>query len=246
MSAWREALREMRLSLVAGVWVGVLVLAVLGVLWLQIPDSHVWQFVFSIVSACGLVALFFWFCCWVFRRVMNSTAQVLWWLRWALLAGVIVAWWLLQMPIDRLVAHSELYAGYWTSRLPHWLRGLQTYERLLLLQDWAYFSLRLILTGLLLPVAVLAGAGVLRDSTKQILRAWSRWWYWVTVLVCGWIAFAASGRMMNWTPGRGLASETSSLLLRLGFVFTLGVVLAVFVLAVAAIGLRQDATASIE
>jgi len=246
MSAWREALREMRLSLVAGVWVGAVVLAVLSVLWLQVPDSHVWQFVFSIVFACGLLALFFWFCCWVFRRMMNSAGREQWWLRWALLAGVIVTLWLLQMPIDRLVARSELYAGYWTSRLPHWLRGLRTYEHLLLFEDWAYFSLRLIVTGLLLPVAVLAGADVLRNSTRSILKAWSRWWYWVAILICGWISFAVSDRMMNWTPGHGLASETLSLVLRLGFVFTLDVVLVMFVLAVAAVGLRQDAAASIE
>ena len=118
---------------------------------------------------------------------------------------MIVAWWLLQIPIDRLVEHSELYAGYWTSRLPHGLRWLRTYEHLVLLQSWIYFSLRLIRTGLLLPLAVVAGASRLRDGAGRIFRVWSRWWrYWVAALGCGvdrfWHKRQADGTR---TPGQG-------------------------------------------
>lgn len=246
MSAWREALRTMRVKWVAGVWMGTLALAVLGILWLQIPDSHTWEFVFSILSACGLVALFFWFCSWVFRDTLRPEEKRRWWLRWVLLAAVIVVWWLLQMPIDRLVEHRELYAGYWTSRLPRWLRGLRTFEHLLLLQDWVYFSLRLIVGGLLLPVSVVVGARRLHDGAKHILGVWSRWWYWVAALTCGLFAFAISGKLMNWTPGHGLASEILSLLLRLGLVFTLDVLLACFVLAVIGVGLERVARSPVE
>jgi hypothetical protein len=239
MRAWSEALRMLRLPQVALVWVGCLVLAVLGALWLQIPDSHAWQFGLSMVSACGLLALSFWLCCNVFRSMLKPVEEARWWVRWILLAAVIVAWWLLQMPIDRLVEHRELYAGYWTSRLPHGLRWLRTYEHLVTVQDWSYFSLRLMVTGLLLPVAIVAGAGKLLDGAGQIVRVWLRWWYWVAVLVCGWIAFFVSGKLMGWTQGHGLAGEIISLLVRLGFVFTLDVLLVCFVLAVAVVGLRQ-------
>ena len=246
MSAWREALRTMRVRLVAWAWVGTFVLAVLGVLWLQIPDSHVWEFIFSILFACGFLALFFWFYTWVFRQMLKPAEAGRWWLQWVLLAAVIVAWWLLQMPIDKLVEHRELYAGYWTSRLPHGLRSLRTYEHLLLLQDWVYFSLRLIATGLLLPVAVVAGASGLREDARRILGVWSRWWYWVATLVCGWVAFGVSGKLMDWTPRHGLAGEMLSLLIRVGFAFTFDVLLACFVLAVVAVGLRRGAIASLE
>lgn len=238
MSAWREAFRTMRLQLVISLWVGTLVLVVLGVLWLQIPDSHIWEFVFSILFGGGLLALFFWCCSWVFKRMLKPAERERWWLQWILLAAVIVAWWLLQMPIDRLLEHRPLYAGYLTSRLPHWLRGLRTYEHLVVLQNWMYFSLRLVVTGLLLPVAVVAGASRVRGSLGRIFSLWSRWWYWVAALVCGWVAFAVSGKLMNWTPGRSLTSEILSLLVRLGFVFTLDVLLACFVLAVIVVGLR--------
>ena len=247
MSAWREALRMLRLPLVASVWVGTLVLAILGTLWLQIPDSHVWQFSFSLLSAFGLLVLFFWFCRWILKKVLKPTEEgERWWLRWALLVMVIIVWWLLQTPIDRLVEHSELYAGYWTSRLPHGMRGLRTFTHLVLLQHWIYSSLRLIVMGLLLPVAIVAGAGRLRDGAGGVFRVWSRWWYWIAALVCGWAAFALSGKLMDWTPGHGPASEVLSLLVRLGFAFTLDVLLACFVLAVAVVGLRKDAISSFE
>jgi hypothetical protein len=233
----------LRPGLVAWVWIGCVVLAVLGVLWLQIPDSHVWQFGFAMMSACALLALLFWFWCGIFRRMLQTQEGAAWWLRWVLLAVVIFVWWLLQMPIDRLVEHRELYAGYWTSKLPHGMRWLRTYEHLLLLQAWMYFSLRLIVTGLLLPVAMVAGASGFRAGVGRILRLWLRWWYWLAVLVCGWIGFMVSGSMIDWTPRHGLAGEILSLLARMGFVFTLDVVLACFVLAVAAVGLRQRGTA---
>jgi hypothetical protein len=240
MSAWSEALRAMRMHLVVAVWVGTLLLTMLGVLWLQIPDSHVWEFAFSILFACGLLALFFWCCSWVFRRMLKPVEKERWWMQWILLAAVIVARLLLVMPIDRLLEHRALYAGYWTSRLPYWLRGLRTYGHLVVLQNWMYFSLRLVVTGLLLPVAVVAGASRIRGSLGRIVDVWLQWWYWVAALVCGWIAFAVSGKLMNWTPGRSLTSEILSLFVRLGFVFTLDVLLACFVLAVIVVGLRRS------
>jgi hypothetical protein len=239
MSAWRETFRTMGIRLVAGVWAGTLVLVGLSVLWLQIPDSHLWEFVFSILFACGLLALFFSGCTWLFKKMLKSFEEERWWLQWMLLAAVIVVWWLLQMPIDKLLEHRALYAGYWTSRLPHWLRWLRTYENLVLLQNWVYFSLRLVVTALLLPIAVIAGASRIRGSAGRILGLWSQWWYWAATFVCGWVAFAVSGTLMNWTPGHSLMSELLSLLVRLGFVFTLDVILACFVLAVIVVGLRR-------
>jgi hypothetical protein len=247
MSAWREAFRAMRMQLVVAVWVGTLVLVMLGVFWLQIPDSHVWEFALSILFACGLLALFFWCCSWVFKRMLKpAEKERWWWLQWILLAAVIVVWLLLQMPIDRLLEHRALYAGYWTSRLPRGLRGLRTFEHLVVLQNWMYFSLRLIVTGLLLPVAIVAGASRLHGSAGRIFGLWLQWWYWVAALVCGWIAFAVSGKLMGWTPGHGLMAEMLSLLVRLGFVFTLDVLLACFVLAVIAVGLRRSEVESFE
>ena len=243
MSAWREAFGKLHVSLVAKVWVGTLVLAGLGMLWLQIPDSHVWEFTFSLLSAAVIVGLFFWLWTSVFRFLLEPTDEKgRWWVQWLLLAAVIVAWWLLQRPIDWLMEHRYLYAGYWTSRLPYWMRGLRTREHLVLLQSLIYFSLRLIVAGLLLPVAVVAGGARFTSAARRILSVWSRWRYWVAALVVGWIAFGVSGKLMGWTPGHGLVRETLSALMRLGIVFTLNVFLACFLLALVAVGLRRDNT----
>ena len=212
-------------------------LIALGVLWLQIPDSHVWEFAFSLLFACILLALFFWFYSWVFEQMLKPDKGERWWLKWILLTAVIIVWWLLQTPIDKLVEHRALYAGYWTSRLPHGVRALRTYEHLMVLQSWIYFSLRLVIAGLLAPVAV--GAVSSRLKPKQIFGVWSRWWYWFAILACGGTAFAASSRLLNWFPERGLKGEMFSLLARLGFVFTLDVLLACFVLAVIVVGLQR-------
>jgi hypothetical protein len=96
-----------------------------------------------------------------------------------------------------------------------------------------------------LPVAVVVGASRVRCSAGRIFALWSQWWYWVSALVCGWIAFAVSGRLVAWTPGRGLMSEMLSLLVRLGFVFTLDVLLVRFVLAVIVVGLRRGVVSPI-
>lgn len=238
MSAWREALQAMLLWLIARIWVGALVLIALGVLWLQIPDSHIWEFLFSILWAGGLLGLFFWFCTDVSKRLLKPVEEERWWLRWLVVAAVILAGWLLKISIDRLAEHREIYAGYWTSRLPHWLRGLRSYEHLLLLQDWLYCLLRLIVAGLLLPVAVVGGEGKLGGG-KRIFTVWLKWWYWAVVMLCGWLAFFANRALLAWTPGRGLSTEVISLFLRLGSVYTLDVILASFVLAVVAVGAQR-------
>ena len=111
MSAWYEALRMMRASAVARMWVGTLVFVVLGVLWLQIPDSHLWEFIFSILFACGFLALLFWFYAEFFGRMLKLVREERWWLRWILLAAVIVVWWLLQMSIDKLLRASRTLCG---------------------------------------------------------------------------------------------------------------------------------------
>ena len=109
----------------------------------------------------------------------------------------------------------------------------------MVLQSWFYFSLRLIVTGLLLPVAVALGGAWFRQGKRGIFYVWSRWWYWVAVIMCGWIGFGVTGRLMGLTSGHGLMGETLSLLVRLGLAFTLDVFLACFVTALAAVGLRR-------
>ena len=58
MQALRGARAKMSGRLLLSQWVGNLVLMLLAAAWLQIPDSHTWQFVFSMLSGVLLVVAF--------------------------------------------------------------------------------------------------------------------------------------------------------------------------------------------
>ena len=62
MQALRGALGKMTGRLLLSQWVGNIVLMLLAAAWLQIPDSHTWQFAFSVLSAVLLVAGFLVLC----------------------------------------------------------------------------------------------------------------------------------------------------------------------------------------
>src|ERR1700730_5375662 len=58
MQALRGARAKMSGRLLLSQWVGNFVLMLLAAAWLQIPDSHTWQFAFSVLSAVLLVVVF--------------------------------------------------------------------------------------------------------------------------------------------------------------------------------------------
>jgi hypothetical protein len=238
MSAWREALRLMRLGIVARIWIGALLLIACAILWLQIPDSHIWQFLLSVVFVCAWIGCFLWFSTDNFKRLFGKMERSHW-ISFLSVAGAILIGWLIQIPIDRLAAHREIFAGYWASQLPHWLRGARTYEHLIAFQDWGCLSLRLIVIGLLLPAAVIWGSRT--EDSKKITGVWTKWWYWAAVLLCGWLASLLNTRLLNWTPGHGLMTEATSLLTRLSLVYTIDVLLLSFVLSNVVIGAQKAA-----
>ena len=238
-NASRDALHLLKSSLPVRQWFGNLVLFLLLVLWLQIPDSHVWQFAFALLSAAALMAGFFWLYCGTFQWLQKPASPARWWVRWLLLAAVIVVWWLLLKPIDALRAHEDLYAGYWNSRLSSGLRAVFTYERLQQLQEFGYDVVQLILAAVMLPLAVEAGgSGFTAQPVRRVFRVYFRWFYWVAVLFCGLIGFEISKRLMDWTPEAGLTGEIVSVIVRLGSVYTLDIVLWCFVLALVAVYMR--------
>ena len=60
MQALRGALGKMSGRLLLSQWVGNFLLMLLAAAWLQIPDSHTWQFAFSMLSGVLLVVGFLW------------------------------------------------------------------------------------------------------------------------------------------------------------------------------------------
>jgi type IV secretory pathway TrbL component len=60
MQTIRQAFSKLKGRLFWLQWVGNFLLMLLAAGWLQIPDSHSWQFVFSILSGVLLVVGFLW------------------------------------------------------------------------------------------------------------------------------------------------------------------------------------------
>ena len=69
MQAFRGAFARLKARLFLSQWVGNFLLMLLAAGWLQIPDSHSWQFVFSMLSGVLLVAAFLWLYTATFRHL---------------------------------------------------------------------------------------------------------------------------------------------------------------------------------
>src|ERR1700682_2668996 len=98
MQAYRGALSKMSGRLLLSQWVGNFVLMLLAAAWLQIPDSHTWQFAFSVLSGVLLVVGFLWLYTATFHHLHPGAEPAPRWLNWQswlLLAGFIALWWLM-------------------------------------------------------------------------------------------------------------------------------------------------------
>ena len=130
MRAFRGAVSRLTRRLFFGQWAGNFVLLLLAAGWLQIPDSHTWQFAFSMLSGLLLVLGFLCLYTATFRHLRPCTTRPGWWLSWLLLAIFIALYWLLLRPIAAGRMHEGLFAGYWNSQSPPWLRAHFGYSQL--------------------------------------------------------------------------------------------------------------------
>ncbi len=80
MHALREGVSRLTARLFFGQWVGIFVLLLLAAGWLQIPDSHTWQFAVSMLSAVLLVIIFLWLYTATFRHLRPCAIRPPWWL----------------------------------------------------------------------------------------------------------------------------------------------------------------------
>ncbi len=230
---WRVMLLE---------WLGTLLLLLLGFAWLQIADSHVWQFAFSIVSGVMLVIAFFLLQAAVFRMLLQrSSVLAPFWKRFLICLAVVGLWLLLLQGIGAAREHAPLYAGYWNSKLSPGLRSFFTYERLMSLQRSFWSLLQWALAALLLPVAVEGGAMAVDSSAgKRIGDIYRHWIYWLAAIVCGFAGSAIVSALVNWKPGNGVAQQIASALLRVGLAYTIVILLWCFVVSLAAVYLARE------
>src|SRR5271156_4604607 len=106
MQALRGAFARMNARLLLGQWIGNFLLMLLAAAWLQIPDSHSWQFVFSILSGGLLVVVFLCLYILTFRHLLKCATRPSWWLSCLAVLGSVALWWLAQPLIGAGRAHE--------------------------------------------------------------------------------------------------------------------------------------------
>jgi hypothetical protein len=232
MRAFRGAVSRLTGRLFFGQWAGNFVLMLLAAGWLQIPDSHTWQFAFSMLSGLLLVLGFLSLYTATFRRLRPCTTRPAWWRSCLLVAIFVGLWWVLLRPIANGRMHEGLFAGYWNSQSPPWLRAHFGYSQLVAWQEHFYDCEEWIGAGLLLPLAIESSACSLKKGwLRSASNVYRRWFYWVCVLICGFGASALTWALAGWTPDAGLIGQTASMVTRLGVAYTFDMLLWCFVLA---------------
>jgi|HubBroStandDraft_5_1064220.scaffolds.fasta_scaffold34020_2 hypothetical protein len=235
MTMPQAVLRRLSASVVLLQWFGNLVLILLAFAWLQIPDSHAWQFLFSLLTAAVLILAFINLHARTFRKLLAAPPNASRWLRLlVLLAVVILGYFLLQL-IGVGRSHETLFAGYWNSKFSAGQRNVFTFQRLVQWQDYCYDLLKWLLGALLLPVAFVGAGRGLRGSWPPIRRIYGHLTYWLLVVIFGLAGSYITSSLAGWAPGHSTAVEIVSVLLRLGLAYTLNILLWCFVLALMAI-----------
>src|SRR5262249_52813114 len=162
MTSFRLALARLGAGIILLQWFGNLVLILLALAWLQVPDSHTWQFLFSMVSSAvlgfGFVALHV--CPLQTLRAMPPKAPS--GLRVLLLLAVIVFGYFLMQFIGIGRGHEAVFAGYWNSKFFAGLRTFFTFERLVEWQDHVYDLLQRLFVAVILPIAFICAATGIR------------------------------------------------------------------------------------
>lgn len=235
MTIFSKLLRKPGSGVVLLQWVGNLAFLLLAFAWLQIPDSHAWQFVFSLLTGAVLVIGFLWLHAHTFRKLRLVVDAGPLWTRLLLLLIVFVIGYFALGLIDKGRSYEGLFAGYWNSKLSPSMRATFTYEFLVRWQDRAYDLLQWLLAAILLPIAFVGGgAGFRGNAWRGFGRVYCKVLYWVTVVVAGFLGLWIWRGLVDWMPGHGVAGETLSVLVRVGLAYTVVILLWCFVLAVIA------------
>jgi hypothetical protein len=235
MTSLKLAYKKLSASIVLLQWFGNLVLMLLAFAWLQIPDSHTWQFLLSMFAGAFLVLAFLGLHARTFRKLRSLPPSGPLWQRLAVLLAVIALGCFLLQLIRVGRSYETLLAGYWNSKFSSGQRSFFTFQRLTEWQDHFYDLLQWLLAALLLPVAFVGAGSGLRRGWSSIRRIYQHLIYWLIVVVFGLAGSKITSLLVGWTPGHGTAVEILSVFVRLGLAYTLDILLWCFLLALIAV-----------
>jgi hypothetical protein len=193
--------------------------------WLLIPEAHIWQLLFTMLSALLIVAVSLWLHSGTLTYAVNpvkenfgaSFAIKLWRMLWLFLGAFLLLW--CMNTVGGWMESKWQIAGYIYSKAPTWLRpiaGADSYTK-------ALEYILLFLYWYVIPCALLAiiAARIYGANFLRALRILKYWQYWVgmgvTVLLGVWVTTLIIG----WVPGKSLTQQTISMLIRLGFAYVI-------------------------
>ena len=235
MKLLHATLSKFRLPLLIMQWTGNLLLLLFAFLWLQIPDSHTWQFAFSALSAFVLALAFCGLQVFTFARLRATMASSALWIRLISFAALFLIWLFVARWIASAGDHLWLYAADWNSKLSPAHRVTWSPARLQAFLHWCLIVAQLILAGILIPAAIELGAAGFRRSTFAVItHPWRRPLFWLVVILAGVGGVLLTSALVSWTPGHSVATQTFSVLARLLIAWTADIFLWMVVLTIAA------------
>lgn len=227
-----RAFSRFRFPLFALQWGDNLFVLLLAALWLQIPDSHDWQFAFSMISAAALILGFCWIQIATFARIRPTPQPGSFWLRILGFALVAALWFLLAHWISSGSDSIPDYAYLWNSKLSPGMRITFSPARIITSLNILLDILIWAITALLLPIAiVLSTQGLRRPSWRDARRPYRRILYWVAVFAFCIVVTRLTSALVSWIPGKGVSGEVISVTLRLALAWTTDVLLWCLLLA---------------
>jgi hypothetical protein len=235
----RSALALMSRQIVAMQITLALVVFALLVLWLRLPDSSALSLVATVlvgvlllgIAGGGEAAILLRLCGrpltfrLLFRGAVLLLIAALLWLGWSAL-------------LVHLSGNDSTLAGYWNSRFPASMRNVFSYAHIYRGLEWMWSALSWIGAGVAVVFAV--GMTVSEHPRKAIRSTLLSFTFWITLVCVSLCASFLTGVVMQWTPGRGLAIEMISLIVRLSGVVIVDAIFAVGVLAVIAVCIQRS------
>lgn len=246
MTALNLALRKLTVGILLLQWIGNLTVILLAVAWLQIPDSHAWQFSFSMVAGLLLLFAFLWLHARTFRILHASTETASLGSRLLVLFITVVVGYLLLLAISAGRDYESLFAGYWNSKFSAGTRTFFTYPRLVQWQEYLYDLLQWLFAAILLPIAFIGASTGLRSGWQQLKGVYKRLSYWLVGILSGLIGCHLSSTLTAWIPDHGTVGEILSVIFRFGLAYTIDILLWCFVLALIAVhAAKQNVSESV-
>jgi hypothetical protein len=187
--------------------------------WLLIPEEHVWQLLFTVLSALLMIFVVLWLHGGTFvyatdpnpTNFRNAFSIKLGRMAWMLL-GVLILLFSMRI-VDGWNDSRWQLGGYLYAKAPHWMRPTGGESGYVNAVEYFFSALFwYFVPTALLPIIAVRINGL---TPRAALRAWTSWLYWVSMAACAIFGVWIPGKILDWIPGTTLHAQTVGLVIRL-------------------------------